>query len=74
MLQESNLLLQLCALMPENALIYFLYGDPTYPQQQYIFGGFYCPGPGSPEAEWNTTMSKVSEVVEWGFKEIVIQW
>lgn len=30
--------------------------------------------PGSDEAQWNTTMSKVREVVEWGFNDIPTQW
>ena len=28
----------------------------------------------SPEAEWNTRMSKLWEVVKWDFKEIISQW
>lgn len=46
-------------------------GDPAYPQSAHLFGGFRNPQPGSPKAEWNTQMSKVREVVEWLFGEIV---
>ena len=75
MLGQSGLLQQLRDLMPINGIgIYSLYGDPAYPQSQYIFGGFRHPQPGSQEAQWNTTLSKVREVVEWGFKEIITQW
>jgi hypothetical protein len=77
MLAESGLLQQLRQLMPINGVngpIFSLYGDPAYPQSHHIFGGFRNPLPGSQEAQWNTTMSKVREAVEWGFKEITMQW
>jgi nuclease HARBI1 len=77
MLAESELLPTLAAMMPANTAgveLFSLYGDPAYPQSQYIFGGFRNPAPGSNEARWNTQMSKVREVVEWLFKEIITQW
>ena len=74
MLAESNLLVQLQELMPRGEELYSLYGDPAYPQSRWIFGGYRNPIPGSPEAVWNTEMSKVREVVEWGFKDVVTQW
>lgn len=36
-------------------------------------GGFRNPAPGSDESEYNTTMLKVRECVEWGFKDIIQQ-
>jgi nuclease HARBI1 len=54
--------------------VYSLYGDLAYPQSLHLFGGFRNPLPGSPEAQWNTLMSQVRRVVEWGFKEITAQW
>ena len=53
-------------------VIYFdIYGDPAYPQLRNILGGFHNPEEGSLEVEWNTRMSSIREVVEWGYKEIV---
>jgi hypothetical protein len=76
MLSESELLPTLANLMPDTVgvEIFSLYGDPAYPQSQFLFGGFRNPAAGSAEARWNTQMSKVREVVEWLFKEIIIQW
>jgi hypothetical protein len=74
MLGQSGLLQQLQELMQNNGMEFALYGDPAYPQSLYLFGGFRNPQHGSPEANWNTTMSNVREVVEWGFKEIITQW
>jgi nuclease HARBI1 len=77
MLGQSNLLPKLRALMPADGSlgpVYSLYGDPAYPQSLHLFGGFRNPLPGSPEAQWNTLMSQVRQVVEWGFKEITAQW
>jgi hypothetical protein len=39
-----------------------------------LFGGFRNAAIGSPEAAWNTAMSRVRECVEWGFKEIIAQF
>ena len=64
MLRQSKLLQQLQNMMPVNGITYALYGDPAYPQSQYLFGGFWDPRPGSIEALWNRLMSKVREVVE----------
>jgi hypothetical protein len=74
MLGQSELLHKLRELMPEGSPLYSLYGDPAYPQSAYIFGAHRNAQAGSPEARWNTQMSKVRESVEWGFKEIVAQW
>jgi hypothetical protein len=74
MLAESNLLPQLRTMMPNADLAYVLYGDPAYPQSAYLIGGFNNPAAQSPQAHWNTQMSKVRESVEWGFKEIVTHW
>jgi DDE superfamily endonuclease len=74
MLQESNLLPQLRALFPAGEKRFSLYGDPAYPQSDILFGGFRRPPPGSPEATWNTKMSKVRESGGWLFKEIITKW
>ena len=74
MLSQSNLLQQLQKLMPRGAPLYTIYGDPAYPQSCWIFGGYQNPVPGSPEAVWNTEMSKVREVVEWGYKDVITYW
>jgi hypothetical protein len=54
--------------------IFSLYGDPAYPQSLYIFGGYRNPAPGSDRARWNTEMSKVREVVELGFANLISNW
>ena len=54
--------------------VFSLYGDPAYPQSIYIFGGYNNPLNGSIHALWNTSMSKVCEVVEWGLANILSQW
>ena len=77
MLGQSNLLNKLRDLMPADGSlgpVFSLYGDPAYPQSLHLFGGFRNAIPGSPEAQWNTMMSQVRQVVEWGFKEIITQW
>jgi hypothetical protein len=54
--------------------IFSLYGDPAYPQSLYIFGGYRNPPPGSAQSRWNTEMSKIREVVEWGFANLISNW
>ena len=60
--------------MPINGVTYALYGDPAYPQSPLLLGGFWHPGADTVEALWNRLMSKVREVVEWGFNLIVSNW
>ena len=56
------------------AVIYSLYGDPAYPQSIHIFGRYKNPADGFAHAHWNSQMSKVCEVVEWDFANILAQW
>ena len=76
----SGLLNKLKEFIPDDApedieaVIYSLYGDPAYPQPIHIFGGYKNPADGSAQAHWNCQMSKVREVVEWGFAKILAQW
>jgi len=73
MLTEICILLKVRELMRvdgSNSPIYQIYGDPAYPQCAHLFGGFRNPPAGSIQAEWNTQLSKVREVVEWAFGEI----
>lgn len=76
MLGESNLLNQLRTMMPnpDPHRVYSLYGDPAYPQNSYIMGGFNNPATLSNKAAWNRWLSSVQIAVEWGFKEIVLVW
>ena len=86
MLAKSQLIPKLRQFMPEGDVqqgwnangeandVFSLYGDAAYPQSTYLFGGYRNPQPGSPEARWNTEMSKVREVVEWGFCSIASTW
>jgi nuclease HARBI1 len=75
LLSTSGLLDKLWSFMPDlpGTVVFSLYGDPAYPQSIYIFGGYKNPLNGSTHALWNTTMSKVCEVVEWGFADILSQ-
>ena len=61
---------------PEDieAVIYSLYGDTAYPQSIHNFGGYKNPADGSVQAHWISQVSKVHEVVEWGFANILAQW
>ena len=61
---------------PEDiaAVIYSLYGDPAYPPSIHIFCGYKNPADGSAHTHWNSQMSKVCEVVEWGSANILAQW
>ena len=61
-------------IIQNDAGIYSLYGDPAYPQSFLLFGGYRNPRPGSQEARWNTEMSKVREVVEWAFANLIKSW
>jgi DDE superfamily endonuclease len=74
MLAKSDLIPMLENMMPEGTPIFALYGDTAYPQSRYLRGGYRGAQPESDEADWNTKMSRVREVVEWLFKEIVTQW
>jgi hypothetical protein len=74
MLAESGLMQELRDTMPEDSPIFALYGDQAYPQSAYLLGGFRGAQAGSDEAEWNTRMSGVRQVVEWMFMEIITQW
>ena len=74
MLRESELLKYLRNMIPLNGHAFTIYRSPVYPQWKHVFGGFHNPAAGSPEAEWNTRMSRIREVVKWGCKEIVNQW
>ena len=77
---SSGFLNKLQKFMPDDAtedieaVIYSLYGDPAYPQSIHIFGRYKNPADGSAQANWNCQMSKVCEVVEWGFANILAQW
>ena len=77
LLGQSNVIQQLRQIMPTDDRgipAFQLYGDPAYPQSGVLFGGFQNVRPNTIEAAWNTEMSKVREVVEWLFKEIIVQW
>ena len=75
-LSTSGLLDKLQTFMPDlpGSDVFSLYGDPAYPQSIYIFGGYNNPLNGSTHAFWNTSMSTVCEVVEWGYANILSQW
>ena len=80
LLSNSGLLNKLQKYMPNDtpeiiaAVIYSLYGDPTYPQSIHIFGRYKNPADDSAHAPWKSQISKVCEVVEWGFANNPAQW
>ena len=80
LLSNSGPLNKLQKIMPDDApedvaaVIYSLNGDSAYPQSIHIFGGNKNPADGSAHAHWNSQMSKVCEVAEWGFANILAQW
>jgi hypothetical protein len=76
MLADSELLDILQILTPgdDGFPIYTMYGDPAYPLSRYICKAIANAAPGSDEAAWNKEMSAVRQIVEWGFKEIIMQW
>ena len=76
LLCESNLIQQLCNVIPENnsnGPIYSLYGDLAYPQSAYLLGRFRNAIVGTDEANFNRLMSSVCITVEWGYCEIIEQ-
>lgn len=74
MLLESGLIPLLWQLMPAGGPIFALYGDAAYGQSRYLFGGYRNAQPGSYGAKWNKKMSRVREVVEWMYKEVITNW
>ena len=77
LLRQSNLMQQLCNVMPKdnsNGPIYSLYGDLAYPQSSYLLGGFQNVINGMDEANFNRLMSSVRITVEWGYCKIIEQW
>ena len=74
LLHESNLIQQLCNVMPEDnsdGTIYSLYGDLAYPQSAYLLGGFRNAIVGIDEVNFNRLMSSVHITVESGYCEII---
>jgi len=74
MLCISWLLVWLDKIMPYQGNMYALYGDLAYPQFPYLYGGFKLPREGSVQAAFTMAMSAVREVIEWNFKDIVVNW
>ena len=77
LLCQSNLMQQLCNVMPadnSNGPIYSLYGDLAYLQSSYLLVGFWNVINGMDEANFNRLMSTVHITVEWGYCKIIEQW
>ena len=79
LLSSSYFLNKLHEFMPDKtpgdieAVIYSLYGDPAFTRSIHYFRGYKNSVDGSAQAHWNCQMSKVCEIVEWGFANIFIQ-
>ena len=74
---ESNLIQQLCNVMPEdnsNGPIYSLYGELAYLQSAYLLGGYWNTIVETDEANFNRLMSSIRITVEWGYCEIIEKW
>ena len=54
--------------------VYSLYGDPAYPQSQYISGPFRHTRLNDAEALFNVRMSSTRISNEWGFGKIINNW
>ena len=76
MLNESELLPRLCAMMPAGIIggggvldddpedrVFALYANPAYPQLAYLFGGFRHPPAGSREVQWMPTCRVFAKVL-----------
>lgn len=70
LLAESNLVAQLRRKFPAPH-VFTLYGDPAYPVQQYILAPYRGAVITPLQAQFNTSMSKVRESVEWEFGKVV---
>ena len=55
-------------------LVYQIYGDPAYPQSQYIGGPFRHTRLNDAEALFNVRMSSTRISNEWGFGKILTNW
>ena len=77
MLTDSALLPELQRIMPEDGslgTVYRIYGDPAYPHSLHLFGGFRNPPRHSIQEAWNTEMSRVREMIEWLFGNVLEQF
>jgi hypothetical protein len=73
MLTESELLEQLEAAMPVGGpdQLFALYADLAYAQVPHFLVGFRNAAPGSPEAQFNASMSSSRIAVEWLFNKVL---
>ena len=65
LLRESNIMNILQPHVIDNDTIYFLYGDSAYSGQKYIMS------PTSNDTTYNSYMSKMRIIVEWGFSKVI---
>ena len=73
LLRRSGFLARMAALVAAEGAAFYVYGDPAYALSQYILRGFK--GAMSPaQQQFSTEMSRVREVVEWGFELIIRDW
>ena len=74
MLERSGLVRAMRRACKKVGAIYQLYGDPAYPQSHWIGGPFRHSPLNYDEADFNSRMSSVRIVNEWGFGRIKINW
>jgi hypothetical protein len=53
---------------------YHIYGDAAYPNRGYLISGYKGENLSPEEMQFNMLMSKCRESVEWGFKELAVNW
>lgn len=71
MLAESNLLQELETGDFRN---YCLYGDPAYPLRPVLMAPYRGAVLSPEEQQFNTTMAKLRQAVEWGFQKVVVNF
>ena len=77
LLRQSNLMEQLCNVMPDDnpkGPIYSLYSDLAYLKSSYLLCDFRNVINGMDEANFNRLMSSICITVEWGDCKIIEQW
>jgi hypothetical protein len=65
LLSQSHLIERLMPYIEQNDTIYFLFGEKAYRSEQYIMT------PTRYDTEYNTYMSQLRIIAEWGFQKIL---
>ena len=74
MMDQSGLVRTMRRVCRRLGVAYSLYGDPAYPQSDWISGPFQHTRLTSEEEEFNAGMSSTRISNEWGFGKIKLNW